>query len=207
MSSLPDRMADHWWWRPGVRPGRRVLVWHILLDDQPDVRELVRQCQDMVAGIEGLEPVPAEWLHMTTQVVGFADEISQSEIDAMTGGVAARLATVGPIEVEFGTLWIGSEAVMLTVRPPRALDPVRTAIREAAAATVAAHRLADEPDWTPHVSVAYSNAAGPAAPVIAALQDPPGPRPMTVRRVHLVAQERTGRLYRWVRLTAVGLGE
>jgi 2'-5' RNA ligase len=206
VSPLPERMADHWWWRPGVRPGRRLLVWHILLDDQPEVRDLVRQCQEKLAGLDGLDLVPAEWLHMTTQIVAFVDEIPRHEVEAMTGDVAKRLGALDPIQVEVGKVWFHSEAVMLTARPPRALDPVRAAIRDAVAGAVAVHHLADEPDWTPHVSVAYSHGTGPAAPVIAALGDRPDPQPLTVGQVHLVEQERTGRLYRWDRLTAVAIG-
>jgi 2'-5' RNA ligase len=199
-------MADHWWWRPGVKPGRQLLVWHILLDDQPEIRDLVQQCQDKLAGLDGLDLIPAEWLHLTTQIVGFADEIPRDEIEAMSGDVGKRLAALDPIEVEIGKVWFHSEAVMLTVRPPRALDSVRTAIRDAVAATVSVHQLADEPDWTPHVSLAYSSATGPAAPVIAALGHQSESRPLTVSTVHLVAQERTGRLYRWDCLAPVGLG-
>lgn len=67
-------------------------------------------------------------------------------------------------------------------------------IREAIARTVTIHQLADQPEWTPHLSVAYSNADGPAEPVIAALEERPQPRALTVDRVHLVSQERTDRL-------------
>jgi hypothetical protein len=56
------------------------------------------------------------------------------------------------------------------------------------------------------VSVAYSNADGPAKPIIDALADLPEPRKLTVSRVHLVSQERTGRLYRWDCLTMATLG-
>jgi hypothetical protein len=79
---------------------------------------------------------------------------------------------------------------------------VRAAVTEA----VSVHQLADEPYWTPHLSIAYSHGDGPAAPVIAALADRPEPRPLTVREVHPVSQERTGRLYRWNCLTAATLG-
>ncbi|MDL4774146.1 MULTISPECIES: 2'-5' RNA ligase family protein [Thermomonosporaceae] len=206
MSPLPEHMSDHWWWRPGVRPGRRLLVWHILLDSQPAVRDLVRQYQDKLAGLEGLDFVPPEWLHMTTQVTGFCDEISPAEVDAMTTAVAGRLAMLDPIEVEIGKLWFHSEAVMLSVRPARALDPVRLAIRESVAETVRAHQLADEPDWTPHVSVAYSHGTGPAGPIIDALEDRPGLHPFKVGEVHLVEQQRTGRLYSWDRPMAIALG-
>ncbi|MFI6515441.1 2'-5' RNA ligase family protein [Spirillospora sp. NPDC050679] len=78
------------------------------------------------------------------------------------------------------------------LRPPRGLDPVRAAIREAVDKTVTVHRLSDEPEWTPHVSVAYSPCDRPAAPVLDALAEPPPPQPFTVRAVHPVKQERAG---------------
>ncbi|WP_131758036.1 2'-5' RNA ligase family protein [Actinomadura fibrosa] len=199
-------MSDHWWWRPGVRPGRRLLVWHILPDGQPDVVDLVQQYQDKLAGLPGLDLIPAPWLHMTTQIIGFSDEISDAEIDAMTTQVAQRFADLEPLEVELGRLWFHSEAVMLGIQPPDGLHPLRTAIRDAIAATVRTHQLADEPEWTPHISVAYSNSTGPAHPVINALSFRMQPRHLRVTEVHLVEQIRDGHLYRWERRTAVPLG-
>ncbi|MGI5170545.1 2'-5' RNA ligase family protein [Spirillospora sp. CA-253888] len=102
-------------------------------------------------------------------------------------------------------MWFHSEAVMLGVRPPRGLDPARAAIREAVDKTVTVHQLSDEPEWTPHVSVAYSHSTRPAAPILDALAEPPPPQPFTVRAVHLVKQVRSGRLYRWEPLAAVPL--
>ncbi|MEU5876162.1 2'-5' RNA ligase family protein [Spirillospora sp. NPDC047279] len=206
MSPYPVRMSNHWWWRPGVRPGRRLLVWHILLRDQPHARELVRHCQDRLADVPGLDLVPADWLHMTTQIVGFADEIGKTEVDAMLDAATGRLTDLVPIEVELGKPWFHSEAVMLGIRPPRALDPIRVAIREAVAESVRVHQLDDEPEWTPHVSVAYSHAEGPAAPVLDAFAPPPAPRELRVEEVHLVEQVRVGRLYRWEDHVAVPLG-
>ena len=197
MSPLPESMSDHWWWRPGVRPDRRLLVWHILVDGQAEVHDLVRQCQDKLSGVDGLDVIPLEWLHLTTQIVGFDDEITDAEVKAMTTGVTERLAGLAPIAVELGKVWLHSEAVMLGIRPPRGLDPVRAAVRESVAAAVRAHQLDDGPDWTPHISVAYSNADRSAAPVIKALELRPEPHPLHERQVHLVAQERVGHLYRW----------
>ncbi|WP_279433618.1 2'-5' RNA ligase family protein [Actinomadura sp. KC345] len=199
-------MSDHWWWRAGVRPGRRLLVWHILPDGQAGVLDLVRQCQDKLAGLDGLDPVPAAWLHMTTQIVGFADEIPDAEVETMTAGVSEQLSDIAPIDVELGKLWLHSEAVMLGIRPPFALDPVRAAIRASVADAVRVHQLDDEPDWTPHISVAYSNTHGPAAPIIGALAARPELRPFRVGRVYLVAQERVGHLYRWERRAVARLG-
>ncbi|WP_051712515.1 2'-5' RNA ligase family protein [Spirillospora albida] len=203
--TLPESMSDHWWWRPGVRPDRRLLVWHILLDDQPAVRDLVAAYQDRLAGIGGLDMIPAEWLHMTTQIVGFRDEIGGGEVDGMVESAQRRLAGLEPVTVELGRLWIHSEAVVLGIRPPRALDLVRDAVR-ASAKRVRAHQLEAEPTWEPHVSVAYSNTAGPAAPVVEALAERLEPVQMRVNEVHLVEQVRVDRLYRWERRASARLG-
>lgn len=206
MSPLPERMTDHWWWRPGVRPSRRLYVWHILLQDQPGVLALARQCQALLADVPGLDPVPAPWLHMTTQIVGFADEIDDAEVEAMCESAAKRLQRLGPVPVTLGRVLFHSEAVMLGVRPARALDPVRESIRDAVTDAVRVHQLADAPDWTPHVTIAYSNGDAPAAPMIEAMRQAPPAIDVEISEVSFVSQERVGRSYRWNRLTTVPLG-
>ncbi|MEU9840982.1 hypothetical protein AB0C69_17340, partial [Actinomadura sp. NPDC048032] len=102
VESMPERMSDHWWWLPGMRPGRRMLLWHILPDAQPRVLDLVRRYQDMLAGVDGLDLIPAEWVHMTTQIVGFEDEIPREQVEALVAGVGRRLSALAPVEVEVG---------------------------------------------------------------------------------------------------------
>jgi hypothetical protein len=141
-----------------------------------------------------------------TQIIGFADEISTAEITATTASTAKRLRALSPITVELQRLLFHDEGVALGIRPPRALDAVRAGIRDAIAEDVAAHQLADEPDWTPHLSIAYSNSEGSPTPIIEALTPFPGPCPLIVREVQLVAQERVDHLYRWERIAAIPLG-
>ncbi|WP_160147080.1 2'-5' RNA ligase family protein [Thermomonospora echinospora] len=198
-------MRDHWWWRPGARPGRRMLLWHLLVDDQPDVRALAGRFRERLAGVGGLDPVPDEWLHLTTQIVGFADEIPRDEVKAMTSAVAESFRTLPPVTARIGRLYFYEEGVALGVEPERALDPVRDAIRRGVAQTVTAHQLDDQPDWTPHLSVAYCNTDGPAEPIFEALADPPEPCRLTVRWAYLVEQVRDGHLYRWDTVAAVPL--
>jgi 2'-5' RNA ligase len=206
MSPLPERMTDHWWWRPGVTPGRRLYVWHILFGDEPAVQDLAAGCQDRLDGISGLDLVPMQWLHMTTQIVGFADEISDAELVAMIEVTGRQLRSFEPVSVRIGRPLFHSEAVMMGVEPRGALDPVRNVIREAVAATVRVNQLADAPEWTPHVSIAYSNLEASAGPVIEAMRPSPPPSKIDVRRVHLVSQERVGRSYVWKDLATAKLG-
>lgn len=60
MSPLPTRMSDHWWWRPGVKPGRDLLVWHITFDDAPQVRALAEEAQKPLRSLAGLDLVPLD---------------------------------------------------------------------------------------------------------------------------------------------------
>ncbi|WP_433179465.1 2'-5' RNA ligase family protein [Actinoallomurus sp. CA-150999] len=199
-------MTDHWWWRPGVRPGRRLYVWHILVGERPEVGRLVEECQARLEVISGLDPVPTRWLHMTTQIVGFADEISDSEIESMIDSVRERMCSVAPTTTILGRPLFHSEAVVLGVTPRDGLDAARAGIRQAVAVTVRTNQLADDPDWIPHLSVAYSNSDAPARPVIEAMQPPPAPVDVRIDRIDLVSQERVGHCYVWDRIATVILG-
>ena len=202
-NEIPARMSDHWWWRPGARPGRRTYVWHILFDDQPAVRSLARHCQERVRAISCLRPVPVDRLHMTTLVAGFADEIGDSRVQDMIEAVRERARSLTPVEVDVGRLLGHTEALVLGVSPERALDAVHAMLRDAAAATVDA---APPSAWTPHLAVAYSDADAPAAPVFAAMRPPPEPARVRVGAVHLVIQERVGHAYVWEPVATVGFG-
>jgi 2'-5' RNA ligase len=204
--SLPERMTDHWWWRPGVRPSRRLYVWHILFEGQPEVAVLAQSCQALLTGVPGLDVVPAPWLHLTTQIIGFADEIDDAEVEAMRAAAAKRLQRLDPVPIALGRVLIHSEAVMLGVRPALALDPVRESLRDAVAGTVRVHQLADAPGWTPHMTLAYSNRAAPAAPVIEAMREAPRALDIQIKEVCLVSQVRVGRAYRWNRIATMPLG-
>ncbi|HUJ06670.1 MAG TPA: 2'-5' RNA ligase family protein [Streptosporangiaceae bacterium] len=193
---LPTELTSHWWQRPGRRPGREQYHWHILFHDQPAVAALAAMAQRKLAGLSCLDPVPTRWLHLTTLVVGFADETDQSAVDAMVGQARALLAAVRPVRVSLGRVFYHPEAVVLPVEPLRALDPVLDAVTAACAAA----GLDGQPDtrpWLPHVSVAYANTCAPAAPVIAALGRRLPPAQVTVRSVSLVAQTQVGRSWQW----------
>jgi hypothetical protein len=77
-------MEDHWVPEPGVDPDRARLMWFMRFGHDPQVTGLVRLGQERLAGLDGLDLVPPEWLHITTLIAGFADEIPADHIDAMT---------------------------------------------------------------------------------------------------------------------------
>jgi 2'-5' RNA ligase len=196
MSPLPTQMTNHWRQRPGRRPGRELYHWHMLFHDQPKVHELVAAAQKKLAGLEGLDMIDMPWLHMTTYVVGFADEVLDSAVEAMTADTRRRLSRVAPIEVSLGRVAYGSNAIVLAVEPPDALSPVLDAVRAATRAAGCEGHTDTDP-WLPHVSVAYSNATIPAAPVIAALGRWLPKTEITIRSISLVSQTQIGQSWQW----------
>jgi len=179
--------------------------WHLLFHDQPAVQDLAKEAQRRLAGIPNLDLVPSQWLHLTTLVVGFADEVSADQVAAMTAGARRRLASVAPIQVTLGRIFYHPEAVVLAVEPSGALDPVLHALAAAARAAGCA-AMPDTDPWLPHVTVAYSNSAGPAAPAIAALGRRLPETTVTIRSASLVAQTQVGHTWQWRPVAEVHLG-
>lgn len=196
MNPLPTRMANHWWQRPGRFPGRILYQWHLAFHDQPRVTELATMAQARLAGQPGLDMVVPHLLHLTTLIVGFADEISQSTVDKMVSEARQRLTTVAPIPVTMGRIGYHSQAVALVVEPLRALDPILDAVRDATAAAGCAGHTDTDP-WIPHVSVAYSNSDGPFAPIIDALGHSLPKIQVNIKSVSLVSQTQVGHSWQW----------
>jgi 2'-5' RNA ligase len=205
MSPLPTRLANHWWQRPGRRPGRAQYHWHVLFHDQPKVHELAALAQRKLAGLPELDLVPLQWLHLTTLVVGFADEVRDSSVDVMTATALSTLADVAPIEVTLGRVFYHPEAVVLAVEPLGALTPVLAAVQTATTEAGLAGHTDTEP-WLPHISLAYSNGPGPAGPIIAALGTRLPATQVTISSVSLVAQTQVGHSWQWRPVAEIALG-
>lgn len=206
MSPIPTQMTSHWWQRPGRLPGRELYHWHVLFHDQPQVHELVVAAQSKLAGQPGLEMIPIPWLHMTTYIVGFADEVADSAVEAMTADARRRLSKIAPIQVSLGRVGYATEAIALPAEPSGVLSPVLDAVREAARAAGCEGHTDTDP-WLPHISIAYSNASIPTAPIIAALGRWLPHIEITIRSINLVSQTQVGRSWQWRSLAEVFLAE
>ena len=205
MSPLPAELSSHWWQRPGRRPGREQYHWHLLFHDQPAVRGLAAAARERLAGFAELDAVPAPWLHLTTYLVGFVDEVPAERVEAMVAEARRLLAGVAPVPVRLGRVLYHPEAVMLAVEPWGVLDPVLDAVRTAAALAGCEGHTDTDP-WVPHVSVAYSNRQAPAAPVIEALGTRLPEVEVTLRSASLVAQTQVGHSWQWRPVAEVPLG-
>ena len=170
-------------------------MWLMRVGDTQQVAELARFGQARLAGLAGLDMVPREWLHMTTLIAGFADEISSGQVEAMAGQVEAMagqarrlLADTAPITVILGRVLYHARAVMLAAQPPSALEPVLHAVQEATRIVTGRDGELHHEPWTPHVTLAYANTARSAGPVIEALGRDVPPQQVAISSVSLVSQ-------------------
>jgi 2'-5' RNA ligase len=181
-------MEDHWTLEPGVDPARPQLMWLMTVGGDAQIAELARAGQERLAGIEGLDLVPREWLHITTLIAGFSDEITPDQVTVMADTARQLLARTAPIPMTFGRILYHPRAVMLAAQPAEALEPVLNAVRAATrSATGKDGHLHFEP-WTPHITMAYANTRRPALPVIDSLGRELPRLQVPIRSVSLVAQ-------------------
>jgi 2'-5' RNA ligase len=191
-------MRDHWWWRPGWRVGRSMYTWHVTFDDQPQLHELVSAYQSALSSLPGLDLIPGRWLHLTMQGIGFTDEVSEREIADIADVARKRLANQRPVPLTVGRASVDPEAIMFDVTPTDALSPIRSAIRAAISDVRGAAEVPESEEWTPHISLAYSNSDDVAAPYIAAVDSVSKPPiTLTISKAHLIELNRDARLYQW----------
>jgi 2'-5' RNA ligase len=204
-------VRNHWWWRPSWRAGRHFYACHLTLDDQPQLRTLVKQYQDVIGHLPGLDLIPLQWLHITMQGVGFADEIGPEDLAAVTATVQERLRDVQPPETTFDRATIRPEAVILKAEPPEPLYHLRIAVYDAIASVLGPDKFSEPrpgpSQFTPHVSAAYVNSDGPAEPIAEAIADlHPQRVTVTFPTISLLEFHRDRRMYEWTRATPLAIG-
>ena len=204
-------VRNHWWWRPGWRAGRHFYACHITLDGQPELRALVLRYQDAMRHLPYLDLIPPQWLHLTTQGIGFADEITPADLTTVTQAIRERLLDLNPPVVTFHRATIEPEAVLLKANPPHPLYQLRLTVYDAIASALGPAKFTEprpEPgQFTPHVSAAYVNDDGPAEPIAQAIsQLDPAPVTTTFRTVSLLEFHRDRRMYEWTHATPLPIG-
>jgi 2'-5' RNA ligase len=207
LSHEQPRVRDHWWWRPGWQAGRRLYTWHLTFQGQHELHRLVGAYQDALV-LPGLDLVPLEWLHLTMQSVGFTDEVSERQVRQVVAAAEQRCGALARFTLTLGPAQVDQEGVTLPVVPQGPVRWLRMAVRGAVAEVLGVERVPERAErFWPHVSVAYSNANGPAAPIIGRVERVGALRAVaTVGQVWLLELERVGHLYRWETLAAVPLG-
>lgn len=198
MSPLPTRMINRWQNRKEPGPGQGTIYWHMLVGDQPAARDAARTAWERLADFTGLHLPPLEWLHITTLVVGPTDEITTEQQQDMLATASELLAALPPVEVTLGRILYHPEAIAAEVQPVAPLKQIRNAIQAATLKATGREGYTEGPaQWTPHMTLAYSEAEQPAEPLITALGRELPPTKLTINTVTLVAQQGPERLWNW----------
>ncbi|MEV0667191.1 2'-5' RNA ligase family protein [Actinomadura luteofluorescens] len=198
MSPLPTRMINRWQNREEPGPGQGTLYWHILVGDHPEAHDLAHIAQKRLAGFHGLHMTPTEWLHITTLVVGPTKEITADQQHKMLAAASELLATLPPVTVRLSQILYHPEAIAVAVQPTELLRQVRDAVKTATFRVIGREGHTEGPiHWTPHMTLAYSEAEQPAEPLITALGRELPPHEFTLNEVTLVDQRGPERLWNW----------
>ncbi|GHE38101.1 2'-5' RNA ligase family protein [Streptomyces capitiformicae] len=207
MTSQPDTMRNHWWWRPGWSVGRRFYTWHLTFEGQDDVHRLAAEYRSALAPLgDILTPIPDQWLHLTMQGIGFVGEAKEQDVHAIAEASRVRLAAIPAFDLQLGPAVLDPEAVLLRAEPDGPVRNIRDGIRDAIQDVLGeAPEKAD--GFTPHVSVAYSAADGPAAPIaqILAETDVASAR-ARITAAELIVIHRDNQMYEWESFKEVPLG-
>lgn len=198
MSPLPTQMINRWQNREEPGPGQGTIYWHILLGDQPEARNAAQTAQKRLADFSGLHMPPAEWLHITTLVVGPTDEITTEQQQNMLAAASELLADISPVAVTLGRVLYHPEAIAAEVQPSSPLRQIRNAIQAATLKVTGREGYTEGPtQWIPHMTLAYSETVQPAEPLITALGSELPTNEFTINAVTLVAQQGPERLWNW----------
>ena len=194
--------------------GRIALTWHLTFENVPALAGHVATYQRALADLPGLNPVPAGWLHLTVQAVGYTDEVPAPMVAAIVESVRARVADLPGFALVFHRPEIFGEAIAIRAIPQAPVQRLRTAIRAGIGDVLGDDAVATAPEQThgfvPHVTIAYSHVqadATPYAAALAALVMPAVSVPVT--DVALIRQERqlaSHWLYRWTTEATATLG-
>lgn len=203
-----ERLRDHWYWRPGWRIGRRFYTWHITFSDHSDVVALADAYHHVLGTAEEADPIPTRWLHLTMQGIGFTDEVDQTDVEDILTAARQRCAAIKPFMLTIGPPYVHAEAVQIAVQPPKPVAQLRLALRAAIADVWGEDNVpeADVP-FLPHMSLAYINRDGPAAPLASAIDRVVAPpATATINQCQLIVINRDRQMYEWDTYTTLPLG-
>jgi 2'-5' RNA ligase len=197
--------------RYALATGRHFYACHLTLDDQPKLCDLVADYQETLTGVQGIDLIPPQWLHLTMQGIGFTDEIDADQLAALDHAIAAELAAIEQPAVEFRYLTIHPEAVYLKAHPATALYSLRVKMHDAVLSVLGPERFTepvpDRAEFLPHVSIGYISQDGDTEPIAAALSRlTPRTVETTFAKADLLEFHRDNRMYEWANATPIPIG-
>lgn len=201
-------IRNHWYWRPGWGIGSRFYTWHITFDGQPEVEHLADQYRTLLSQQPNLDVIPNQWLHLTMQGIGFVHDVVSEDVDAIVAAARARCAHLAPFKLTIGAPHVDPESIQIAVDPVEPVRQLRTAIRAAIADVWGSDRVPEPAEpYHPHLSLAYTNTEGPAAPLVEALTSAPNlTANAEIDSCQLIILNRDEGMYVWEPYATVKLG-
>ncbi len=205
---MPPWMTDRWQHRANPAPGEGTVYWYMPMSDYPQVIGLARDAQQRLAQFGGLHMTPLERLHLTTMVAGPAAGFSGGQLDQMARTAADLLSGMRPVTVTLGRILYHPEAIVLGVSPAKALIPIRNAALTATRLVTDHDEFCDDLErWIPHISICYSTAHQPAAPLIAALGESLPRCEIQISALSLIVQHGPERRWDWSTIATIHLAD
>lgn len=206
MSSSAD-MLDHWWWRTGWKVGRSFYTWHVTFDESPSMQSLLDHYSPALDQFPGLDSVGVSGLHLTVQGIGFTDQVSQDDAQAIASRASTLVSKIEPFELQIGPAVVDPETVQTLVSPLEGLEQVRDSIREAIGETWGPENIPERAEgFRPHVTLAYSNSSWGSEGIRSAIGDlTPLSVEVVVNSVSLIDLNRDAKRYEWTEIARVTL--
>jgi 2'-5' RNA ligase len=208
VESVPDaaQLRDHWWLRPGWAPDTTMLAWHLTFEGEDALHRAAVDAQRALAGIEVLDPVPPEWLHLSLVTFGARADVTDDCVRQAINAAHEHTSALESLELAFTRTVVLAESVVLSPDDSPGLHSLRSALQESVRQVRGAGAPADPAGFVPHVSVAYANGPARGSDVVTALQSAALPDVHSVRpTLTLADMRRDGRLYRWHPVSAFPL--
>lgn len=188
---------NHWNWQPGWGVGTRYYAWHLTFEHCHEVFLLAERLRPALAHSAVQDVVPDAWLHLTMTGIGFADDVSQHQLDQIRDLVFAQLPDITDGVLTLDAVQVDADGVVLLARPDGWLLELLGVQRRAV------EKVVGPVDWDyfrPHVSLSYCNGGQPVERLVADLAQSAPPQPSLVvsrPRITLLELNRDSRQYQW----------
>lgn len=170
---------------------------HLTMEKSPEVLALAERLRPAIEAVPALDPVPTEWLHLTMNGIGFADEVSPGRLDDVAGPVFEAWEASGPHHLEFTGSFLDAGAFILTATIPPWLAETNRVQRRSVERVFGPRNWGD---FRPHVSLAYANGPADLQGVAAGLRAaiaPEAPRISARPVLTLMSLGRDRDVYEW----------
>ena len=105
LAARASQLRDHWTvWRPEWTAERTCLYWYLTFTEGQLNQVKDEETRDVVARTDWLDPVPPAWSHVTVCDVGFAEDLHQADVEAVTSQVADALTGEEKLRLDLGPI-------------------------------------------------------------------------------------------------------